>query len=259
MIREPCTVPATGTHPEYYSTRMLDALTSWMETSGRLMYMGGNGFYWRIAHHPENPAIIEVRRAEDGTRAWMSNPGEYYHQFTGEYGGLWLRLGEPPNALVGVGFAAQGFDGGTHYRLNEESSDPRVDFIMKGIDSQEFIGGYGTQGGGAAGEEIDRYDKDLGSPEHAIVVATSEDHKPGMLATKEEFLMTMPVPRDGIVKADMTFFETPSGGAVFSTGSISFAGALSINDYKNDIARLTGNVLTRFIDPIPFDYPKKSG
>lgn len=219
------------------------------------MYMGGNGFYWRIAYHPQNSAIIEVRRAEDGTRAWMSEPGEYYHQFNGEYGGLWRRLGRAPNELVGVGFTAQGFDGGTHYRLNPASKDPRVSFIMKGVKNTEKVGDYGTQGRGAAGEEIDRYDTSLGSPEHAIVIATSEDHRPGMLITKEEFLMTVPVPKGSDVRADMTFFETPSGGAVFSTGSISYAGALSIDDYENDIATMTGNVLKRFLDPEPFDCP----
>ena len=30
------------------------------------------------------------------------------------------RLGRPPNQLVGVGFAAQGFDGGTYYRVKPE-------------------------------------------------------------------------------------------------------------------------------------------
>ncbi|MCZ6502315.1 MAG: N,N-dimethylformamidase [Gammaproteobacteria bacterium] len=248
-------VVITGTHPEYYSTIMLNEMTAWMDQGGRLMYMGGNGFYWRIAYHPENPAIIEVRRAEDGTRAWIADAGEYYHQFTGEYGGLWRRLGRSPNELVGVGFAAQGFDGGTHYRLNPESSDPRVGFMMEGIEEKDYIGGYGTQGGGAAGEEIDRYDVGLGSPVHAIVVASSEDHKPGMLRAKEEFHMTVQVPPSGSVRSDITFFETPSGGAVFSTGSISYAGSLSINEYTNDIARLTGNVLTRFLDPARFDYP----
>jgi len=45
------------------------------------------------------------------------------------------------------------------------------------------------------------------------------------------------------------------GGAVFSTGSISYTGALSFNDYKNDIATITKNVLNRFLDPSRFDYP----
>ncbi len=248
-------VVITGTHPEYHSTNMLDSISSWLDNGGRLMYMGGNGFYWRIAYHPSNPAIIEVRRAEDGTRAWMAQAGEYYHQFTAEYGGLWRRLGRPPNELVGVGFSAQGFDGGTYYEFNAQATDPRVAFIMDGVEDKEQVGGYGTQGRGAAGEEIDRYDPSLGSPDHAVVLATSKEHRPGMLVTKEEFLMTVPIPKGSNVRADMTFFETPSGGAVFSTGSISYAGSLSVNSYANDIATMTGNVLKRFIDPTPFKYP----
>ena len=245
----------TGTHPEYHSTAMLDGLRDWLDDGGRLMYMGGNGFYWRIAYCPDNPAIIEVRRAEDGTRAWIADPGEYYHAFTGEYGGLWRRVGRPPNVLVGVGFAAQGFDGGTHYRLTADASDSRVAFIMDGVEAGDVIGAHGTQGGGAAGEEIDRYDASLGSPPHALVIASSENHRPGMLRVKEELFMMRPPANDAEIRADMTFFETPSGGAVFSTGSISYAGALSTNDYANDIARLTGNVLRRFIDPAPFVFP----
>ena len=203
---------------------MLDGLDTWLGQGGRLMYMGGNGFYWRIAFHPDNPAIIEVRRAEDGTRAWIAEPGEYFHQFSGEYGGLWRRLGRPPNRLVGVGFAAQGFDGGTYYRLNPDAIDTRAAWILDGVQGGDVIGDYGTQGGGAAGEEIDRFDPTLGSPEHGLVIATSEAHRPGMLRVKEEFHMTVPVGDDAKVRADMTFFETPAGGAVFSTGSISYAG-----------------------------------
>ena len=245
----------TGTHPEYYSTRMLDGLERWLDRGGRLMYMGGNGFYWRIAYHPDNPAIIEVRRAEGGTRAWIAEPGEYYHQFTGEYGGLWRRLGRSPNQLVGVGFAAQGFDGGSYYRLQPGALNDRVSFILDGVTASDVIGDYGTQGGGAAGEEIDRLDETLGSPAHAVCIASSENHRPGMLRVVEEIHMTPLELQGPQVRADMVFFETPAGGAVFSTGSISYAGSLAHNGFDNDIARITGNVLRRFLDPRPFDYP----
>ena len=100
------------------------------------------------------------------------------------------------------------------------------------------------------------FDASLGSPTHALVIATSEHHRPGMLRVKEEFFMTRPLGNDPQVRADMTFFETPAGGAVFSTGSISYAGALSSNDYRNDVAELTGNVLRRFVDPTPFEFPE---
>jgi N,N-dimethylformamidase len=34
---------------------------------------------------------------------------------------------------------------------------------------------------------------------------------------------------------------------VFSTGSISWCGALSHNEYDNTVSRVTANVLTRFL------------
>jgi N,N-dimethylformamidase len=59
-----------------------------------------------------------------------------------------------------------------------------------------------------------------------------------------------------LVHADMTFFETPNGGAVFSTGSITWAASLPHNGFDNNVARITGNVFRRFIDPAPFAAPR---
>ena len=67
----------TGTHPEYHSLRMWDAMQAWLDRGGRLMYLGANGWYWRIAFHQSLPGVIEVRRAEDGIRTWAAEPGEY--------------------------------------------------------------------------------------------------------------------------------------------------------------------------------------
>lgn len=242
----------TGSHPEYYSDEMLDGVDVYLRNGGRLMYLGGNGFYWRIAFHPTKPGVIEVRRAEDGTRAWIAEPGEYYHEFDGRYGGLWRRLGRSPNQTVGVGFAAQGFEASSYYRRNDASRNPRAAFIFEGIED-ERIGDFGSLGGGAAGEEIDRYDVRLGSPRHALVVASSEAHDEYMLRTKEEFLTTVLPFQDPKIRADMVFFECPNGGAVFSTGSIAWAGALAHNHYDNNVAAVTANVLRRFIDARAFE------
>jgi N,N-dimethylformamidase len=53
----------------------------------------------------------------------------------------------------------------------------------------------------------------------------------------------------------MVFYEHPGGGAVFSTGSISYVGSLAHQGYANNISRLTLNVLRRFLDPTPFAAP----
>jgi len=256
-LLEPYRVVMTGTHPEYYSAAMLDGLHSFVSSGGRLMYMGGNGFYWNTVFDPNRPGVIEVRRTEDGTRAWKAEPGEYHHSFTGEYGGLWLRKGRPPNLLVGIGFAAQGFDTSSHYRRRSESHDPRAAFIFEGIE-EDIIGDFGVIGDGAAGEEIDRFDTRLGSPPHALVLATSEDHSSTYMLTKEELFSNIPGTsglESPLVRADLVFFETAGGGAVFSTGSIAWSASLPHNDWDNNVATLSGNVLRRFLDPTPFEIP----
>ena len=106
----------TGSHPEYHTAQTLNALQTYRDTGGHISYLGGNGFYWRIAIHPDNTDTLEIRRAEAGIRAWAAEPGEYYHAFDGHYGGLWRRNGRPPQSLVGLGFSAQGEFHGSWYR-----------------------------------------------------------------------------------------------------------------------------------------------
>ena len=60
----------TGSHPEYHTSATLDALKDYRDNGGGLIYLGGNGFYWRIVRHSEDPTLLEIRRSEDGLRAW---------------------------------------------------------------------------------------------------------------------------------------------------------------------------------------------
>ncbi|WP_025771185.1 N,N-dimethylformamidase beta subunit family domain-containing protein [Thioalkalivibrio sp. HK1] len=250
----------TGSHPEYHTPRTLDAIEAWRDRGGRLCYLGGNGFYWKVALSPEKEGVIEIRRGEGGIRAWAAEPGEYYNQFDGEYGGLWRRNGRPPQNLCGVGFTAQGNYAGSYYRKCPEAGDPRVDWMFEGIEGDVF-GDHGLGGHGAAGFELDRADKRLGTPEHALVVAASENHPPDtpwVLVPEEQLthIVTWPgEPYRDLIRADMVFFETPAGGAVFSVGSITFCGSLPSEGFDNDISRLLENVLRRFLDPEPFRMP----
>jgi N,N-dimethylformamidase len=244
----------TGTHPEYHSRRMIQGIEDYLQGGGRLMYLGGNGFYWRIAFHPELPGVIEVRRGENGTRTWIADAGEYYLSCTGEMSGLWRASGWSSHRLVGISFGSEGFDVSSYYRRRSGSFDPRAAFIFAGIGADERIGDFGAVGGGAAGLELDIVDPRLGTPPHTLVLASSENHSNVYLMTPEEIISTYPG-LDGIedprVRADMVFFETPNGGAVFATGSIAWAGSLGNNGYDNNVARITGNVLRRFLDPAP--------
>jgi N,N-dimethylformamidase len=247
----------SGSHPEYYTTAMLDGLEAYLREGGRLMYLGGNGFYWRTAFHPTLAGVVEVRRKGQGFLGPTSVP-EGQFSFTGEVAGTWLSVGRPPNLICGVGFVTQGFDACEGYRRRPASRDPRAAFIFEGVDGQ-FFGDYGMLMGGAAGYEIDRADPALGTPAHALVVAASDNHSNIYEVSASSFIDLLPKqhPDDpDALRADMVFFETPGGGAVFSVGSIAWCGSLAHDGYRNDVARITGNVLRRFVDPQPFVMPR---
>jgi N,N-dimethylformamidase len=239
----------TGSHPEYHTARTLDAHAGYLAGGGRLVYLGGNGFYWRIATSPALPGVIEVRRAEGGIRAWEAQVGEYYHALDGAYGGLWRRNGRPPQRLVGVGFSAQGLFEGSYYRRGPGADDPRAAWILEGV-KDAVIGDFGLSGGGAAGFELDRADPALGTPDGAVVLATSEGHGPSFIPVPEELLSHVATVNGEaparLLRADMTYVPLPGGGAVFAVGSITFCGSLSHNRYDNNVSRILRNVLDRF-------------
>jgi N,N-dimethylformamidase len=244
-------VVTTGSHPEYHTKATLDALQSYRDTGGRLAYLGGNGFYWRVALHPENNGAIEIRRAETGIRAWAAEPGEYYNAFDGQYGGIWRRNGRPPQMLAGVGFSAQGQFEGSYYRRKIDVSDPQLGWIVEGI-ADDKIGDFGFSGGGAAGFELDRADVRLGTPANARVIASSEGHGESFVLVPEEQLTHITnwpgEPQEALLRADMIYYDVPGGGAVFSTGSITFCGSLPWNNFDNNVSRLLGNVFARWLE-----------
>lgn len=245
----------TGSHPEYHTQGTLDALQGYVDQGGRLAYLGGNGFYWKVARRPDRPHVLEIRRAEGGIRAWAAENGEYFHQLDGTLGGLWRRNGRPPQLLCGVGFSGQGKFEGSHYRVMPGAADPRAAWIMEGVamdqhgDGQTF-GGFGLSGGGAAGFELDRADPVLGTPPNAVILARSEQHQDHFVTVPEELLTHLTTvtgePPAALIRAEIVHFETRAGGAVFSTGSITFCGSLGHNGYDNPVSRMLENVLVRF-------------
>ena len=59
---------------------------------------------------------------------------------------------------------------------------------------------------------------------------------------------------EALIRAEIVYFDTPGGGAVFSTGSITFCGSLSHANYDNNVSRILFNVLNRF-GKLGFDWP----
>jgi N,N-dimethylformamidase len=242
------------THPEYCSEAMLDAWAAYLRGGGRAMYLGANGFYWVTGFHPDKPHLIEVRRGEGGSRPWQSPPGELHLASTGEPAGLWRSRGRPPQKLFGVGMSALGWDSSDAFHLLPHAAHPRAAFIMEGIDPDELVGNFGLVGGGAAGQELDRYDRLLGTPPETLLLAASEGHSDNYQLTQEE--IRFPVAATGgsesfLVRGDVVYFANAAGGGVFSAGSVAWCGSLAHNGYDNNVSRMTGNVLRRFLAPEP--------
>ncbi|CDX33769.1 putative N,N-dimethylformamidase large subunit [Mesorhizobium sp. SOD10] len=237
----------TVSHPEYHTGRSLDAIGDFIEGGGNFGYLGGNGFFWRVATSEAFPGAIEIRRGESGVRMWQAETGEFYHAFDGQYGGLWLKNDRPPQALVGVGMSAHGPFDASFYRRTAASRAPAFAWLFDGIE-EEIIGDFGFSGGGAAGFELDCIDPSLGTPAETVVLASSEAHSSEYNCVPEKIWNPDVHTREWQaqqIRADLCIVPQKAGNFVFSTGSIMFCGSLPANGFDNSISRLLENLVRR--------------
>lgn len=237
----------TGCHPEYPSLKSFSAYNAYAKGGGNLMYMGGNGFYWVSSlNHAANR--LEIRRGDVGVRPFSLPGGEHVNSLDGQRGGLWRSRGMSCNTLFGVGFCAQGTGLGVPYRRTEASQVTKYSWMFEGVEG-DLIGTHGF-GGGASGDEIDRYGIENGSPRDALILATSTGHSDDFGIAIEDLLYpalnTLGTQTDRI-RSDIVYYVGSGGGAVFSVGSINWYCSLAWDDYCNNVAKLTGNVIKGFL------------
>ncbi|WP_136660460.1 N,N-dimethylformamidase beta subunit family domain-containing protein [Nitratireductor sp. XY-223] len=245
----PYKVVLNGTHPEYYSEEMMDGTEDYLRGGGRVMYLGGNGYYWVTGLRAGEPHCIEVRKLDTGSRAWQAEPGEGHLACTGERSGLWRSRGRAPQKIVGLGFTTEGMDESQPYERMPDSFHKRVSWIMQGIGDEEPIGDFGLAAGGCAGVELDRYELGLGTPPHAMLLASSWGHSDNYPLVSEEITYAFPGrggTQDAQVRGDMIYFTTPNDGAVFAAGSIAWSQALPCNGGDNNVAQIMRNLLDAF-------------
>ena len=245
-----------GTHPEYYSEQMMDATEAYLRKGGRVLYLGGNGYYWVTGTREGQPHCIEVRKLDTGSRAWQAEPGEGYLASTGQKSGLWRSRGRAPQKIVGLGFTAEGMDESQPFERMPDSFHKRVAWIFDGIGDEELIGDFGLAAGGAGGIELDRYELGLGTPPHTMLVASTHGHSDNYPLVSEEVTYAFPGrggTQDGQVRGDMIYFTTPEDGACFAAGSIAWSQALPCRGGENNVARIMRNVLNAFLKdgPLP--------
>jgi N,N-dimethylformamidase len=241
----------SGTRPQCYSERMLDATEDYISRGGRYVYLGAAGFDTAVAFRDDEPSVMEVRRFAPAWKTWEARPGEYYMATNGRKGGAWRAQNRPPQKLVGAGYISDGFGTSEFFRRMPDSYHRTVSWITKGVEG-EIIGDSGLTYGGAAGLSIDRYNLKLGTPPHTKIIASSGGHTDNYRVHAEDVhyayqgLCGSYEPR---VRADMLYFTAPNYGAVFSAGSAAFGPALPVNDFDNNASRVLANVVNAFIKP----------
>lgn len=245
---EDCAVVLTGSHPEYVSPGVRSAFSDYAERGGSLIYMGGNGFYWTVATHPDAQHMLEIRR-HDGVRTWTSPDGEDWHQLDGRRGGLWQRLGAPPDQLFGIGFSAHGFCGDGQYKVNREALDanltPRIYEFLKEHREQEF---------GIAGLEVDARNSRHAPGFDVIALATTSGLPEGYVPAVEDVagldaLLTDPMAQlASLVKGEIALSHLPGGGLCVAMGSIRWASGLNAEGDPKSVSAFTEAALRDLLD-----------
>jgi N,N-dimethylformamidase len=205
-------------HPEYWSRDMYFRVKSWVhERGGRFMYLGGNGL---------NCEVIFLEQDRMKLNNYMPDEGGAFRYFDSELGrdvdSRFDRTVESEASLLGVAMTETGIMTSAPYRAIQ--TDHWV-FAGTGIQNGDL---FGTESlhercpGGASGHETDKMSP--ASPKETVLLAKGTN------------------PDDG--GAEMTIYELPNGGAVFSAGSITYPAALLVDPA---ISRITATVLGRFL------------
>lgn len=198
-------------HPEYWSRTMYERVKAWVhERGGRLLYLGGNGIDCEVEVHGD--ALRFLTQQPD-----PQAPGEEHLECR------FHRTVESPAALLGVVFTHTGEGTAAPYAV----VDPEHWALTgTGLAAGERFGArtlHERVPGGASGHETDKLTPS--SPRDVHVFARGEN------------------PDDG--GAMMITRAVPGGGAVFSTGSITYIASLLVDPHTS---RIAANVLDRFIE-----------
>ena len=194
-----------GVHPEYWSEAMYRVVKRWVfERGGRLVYLGGNGLNCKVEFQDGGTAM----------RCLNQWPAGYESRFHYQV--------ESEANLLGVVYSDAGAMTSAPYEA--VAADHWV-FAGTGLKRGDVFGTrilHQRYGEGASGHETDKIS--ASSPQNTVLLAKGLN------------------PDNG--GAHLAYFETPSGGAVFSAGSITYPTGLLCDP---TVSRIAANVLKRFL------------
>jgi N,N-dimethylformamidase len=231
----------TGSHPEYMSVEIEDALRRFAAAGGSIAYLGGNGFAGKVAFKDD---LMELRRSPlEAGRTWDGPVAEQALAITNEPGGHLRASGRGEFSLTGVAISLMGFDRGRPFTRTPASRDPAAAWLFEGVDSDTF-GNDGIVLGAAAGYEVDATDAHLGTDPDTMVIARADGFPDSFVHDATRWYEGGEPQREDHRCAEMTLRPLASGGLIFSASSVAWLGALPASG-MNEVGRITLNLLTR--------------
>jgi len=205
-------------HPEYWTFDMIKGLYNYIDNSGQVMYLAGNGLYWKTV---VNENQIEVQKNANR------------HELNNELGGKWINLQDEiyplPSSekIIGQWYDSSSYDiqNSYPYEISDLNhwifTDVNTENNLIGTDTLNSKFGYTHKG--ASGWEVD-----MSYIDKQYTIAKG---KP---------------PSDDIThNNDMIYYETEKNGKMFSVGSLTYTGSLLVD---NNISQITKNVLDYYIE-----------
>ena len=201
-------------HPEYWSVKMFEQLKKWVhEDGGKLIYLGGNGLDCEAEFIDDHRIIYQNTK-------W-SHTGQNYAESGEPQESRMHRRHESQAGLLGQVFSWPGAMTAAPYEVINPS---HWCFSDTGLGRGDL---FGTESlhqrvpGGASGHETDKISPF--SPGNTELLAKGLNQDDG--------------------GAHMVYYNVPSGGEVFSVGSICWNACVVVDD---NISTITANVLRRF-------------
>lgn len=208
----------SSVHPEYVTRPMFDKIKSWVhQRGGKFAYLGANGYSCEVEFPDEGRMRCKTQMMKQDGSGYLvdpTNPNCYESRMQ--------MVHEPDGTLLGVTCSALGLMTGAPYRVIDPT---HWVFAGTGLREGDLFGTESLQErcpGGASGHEMDRISRY--APEGTKLLAKGLN------------------PEDG--GAEMAYYETASGGAVFAASSITWPASLLVDTH---VSRITANVLTRFL------------
>jgi N,N-dimethylformamidase len=206
-------VLVTAVHPEYWTRRMYDRVKRWVfEEGGRLLYLGGNGLNCEVELTPDGAMVCR-----NGKLTGLDTAG------LGGHDSRFAVRHESEASLLGVVFTPAGAMTGASYRVLDAG---HWAFTGTGLKAGDTFGERSLHRrcpGGASGHETDKVSAASPANVHKLAKGLNPDGG----------------------GADMVVFDTPSGGKVFSVGSINYVASLPVDDH---VSTITANVLRAFLE-----------